>query len=460
MKRSKFVCQECGNESIKWLGRCPDCGGWSTFVEVVESSKTSSPLSRPGSGQAPVRLPQVPQHDFHRIPVSISEFHRVLGGGIVPGSLVLIGGDPGIGKSTLLLQLADSVAASVGSVLYVSGEESLPQIAMRAQRMGISRPEIHLMAESSLDEVVAQAELMRPGLLIIDSIQSVALQSVGSATGSLTQVRECGLRLLNLAKGTGLPVFLAGHVTKEGVIAGPRVLEHMVDTVLYLEGERFQSFRVLRAVKNRFGSTNEVGIFEMRSGGFEEVLDPASSFLSMRSPHPIGSALTVAVEGTRPILVEIQALTSRTVFGLPRRTANGVEFSRLLMISAVLSRRAHVLLYNQDIFVNVVGGLQIDEPAADLALAVAIASSQRNAPVDPGAIFLGEVGLGNELRGVSQIERRLDEARRLGFESFIVPRTRDPLTGNGVRPVGTVEEALAIALGPREPEPQPGEEAE
>ncbi|MDO8688669.1 MAG: DNA repair protein RadA [Dehalococcoidia bacterium] len=460
MKHSKFICQECGNESIKWLGRCPDCGGWSTFVEVVEGSKTSSPLSRPGSGQAPVRLPQVSQHDFRRIPVSISEFHRVLGGGIVPGSLVLIGGDPGIGKSTLLLQVADSVAVSVGSVLYVSGEESLPQIAMRAQRMGISRPEIHLMAESSLDEVVAQAELMQPGLLIIDSIQSVALQSVGSATGSLTQVRECGLRLLNLAKGAGLPVFVAGHVTKEGVIAGPRVLEHMVDTVLYLEGERFQSFRVLRAVKNRFGSTNEVGIFEMRSGGLEEVLDPANSFLSLRSPHPIGSALTVAMEGTRPMLVEIQALTSRTVFGLPRRTANGVEFSRLLMISAVLSRRAHVLLYNQDIFVNVVGGLQIDEPAADLALAVAIASSHRNAPVDPGAIFLGEVGLGNELRGVSQIERRIDEARRLGFESFIVPRTRDPLSGHGVRPVGTVVEALTIALGPREPDPEPEEQAD
>ncbi len=422
---------------------------------MVESPRTGSPLSRLGGGQAPVRLPQVPQADFHRIPVPISEFHRVLGGGIVPGSLVLIGGDPGIGKSTLLLQLADVVAGSVGSVLYVSGEESLPQIAMRAERMGITLPDIHLLAESNMEEIVAQTELMRPGLLIVDSIQSVALAGVGSAAGSLTQVRECTQRLMNLAKGSAMPVFLVGHVTKEGVIAGPRVLEHMVDTVLYLEGERFQSFRILRAVKNRFGSTNEVGIFEMRGKGMVEVQDPTDSFLSMRSPHPIGSALTVAMEGTRPMLVEIQALTSRTAFGLPRRTANGVDFSRLLMISAVLSRRARVLLYNQDIFVNVVGGLQVDEPAADLALTVAIASSRRNAPVDPGAIFLGEVGLGSELRGVSQLERRIDEARRLGFTSFIVPRTREPILGSGVHQVGNVGEALAIALGPREPELEP-----
>ncbi|MDP2726123.1 MAG: DNA repair protein RadA, partial [Dehalococcoidia bacterium] len=365
-----------------------------------------------------------------------------------------IGGDPGIGKSTLLLQLADAVASSVGSVLYVSGEESLPQIGMRAQRMGILRPEIHLLAENSLEEIVAQAEAMRPGLLIVDSIQSVVLDGLSSASGSLMQVRECALRLMNLAKRSNLPVFLVGHVTKEGVIAGPRVLEHMVDTVLYLEGERFQSFRILRAVKNRFGSTNEVGIFEMRGKGLVEVLDPAQSFLALRSPQPIGSALTVAIEGTRPMLVEIQALTSRTVFGLPRRTANGVDFSRLLMISAVLSRRAGISLYNQDIFVNIVGGLQVEEPAVDLALAVAIASSRRSATINPGMVFLGEIGLGSELRSVSQLERRIDEAKRLGFKYFVVPPTREPLSGSQVHQVATVGEALAVALSHGEPDPK------
>jgi len=458
VKRSKYVCQECGSESIKWLGRCPDCGGWNSFVEVVESPKKSSPLTRFGNGQAPIRLPQLPQEDFRRVPVPISEFHRVLGGGIVPGSLVLIGGDPGIGKSTLLLQLADAVAQPVGSVLYVSGEESLPQIGLRAQRLGISRTEIHLLAENSLEHIVAQAEAMRPGLLIVDSIQSVVLEDLGSAAGTVAQVRECTMRLMNLAKGSGIPVFLVGHVTKEGVIAGPKVLEHMVDTVLYLEGERYHSFRILRAVKNRFGSTNEVGIFEMQGHGLSEVLDPAQSFLSMRPSHPIGSTLTVAMEGTRPMLVEIQALTSRTVFGLPRRTANGVDFGRLLMISAVLSRRSGVSLYNQDIFVNVVGGLKIEEPAADLALAVAIASSRRNAPLDPSMILLGEVGLGSELRGVNQMERRLAEAQRLGFKSFVVPRTGERTPVPNIHPVATLREALAIALGPGEPEPE--EEAE
>ena len=455
MKRTKYVCQECGSEAIKWLGRCPDCESWNSYVEIVESQKTGSPLTRPGSGQSPVRLPQVPQEDFGRVAVPISEFHRVLGGGIVPGSLVLIGGDPGIGKSTLLLQLADAVADSVGSVLYVSGEESLPQIGMRAQRLGVRHPEIYLLAENNLDQVIAQAELVHPGLLIVDSIQSVALEHVGSAAGSVAQVRECTMRLISLAKGSGLPVFLVGHVTKEGVIAGPKVLEHMVDTVLYLEGERFHSFRILRTVKNRFGSTNEVGVFEMQGQGLVEVLDPAQSLLSMRSGHPIGSALTVAMEGTRPMLVEVQALTSRTAFGLPRRTANGVDFSRLLMVSAVLSRRLGVSLHDQDIFVNVVGGLQVEEPAADLALAVAIASSRRNAALDPGMVLLGEVGLGSELRGVSQMERRLLEAQRLGFKSFVIPRSREHLSVPNLHRVSTLGDALKLALGPAEPDLEP-----
>lgn len=460
MKRSKYVCQECGSESVKWLGRCPDCGGWNSFYEIVESPKKGSPLSRFGTGQAPVSLSQLPSEDFQRVPVPISEFHRVLGGGIVPGSLVLIGGDPGIGKSTLLLQLADAIAESIGSVLYVSGEESLPQIGMRAQRLGIHHPGIHLLAEGSLEQIVAQSEAMRPGLLIVDSIQSVVLQDLGSAAGTVAQVRECTLRLMNLAKGSNLPVFLVGHVTKEGMIAGPKVLEHMVDTVLYLEGERYHSFRILRAVKNRFGSTNEVGIFEMQGKGLAEVLDPAQSFLAMRPPHPIGSTLTVAMEGARPMLVEIQALASRTVFGLPRRTANGVDFNRLLMISAVLSRRVGLALHDQDIFVNVVGGLKIEEPAADLALAIAIASSRRNAALDPGMVFLGEVGLGSELRGVSQTERRLAEAQRLGFTSFVVPKTGERHPGPNVHQVATLGEALALAIGRRGPEPEEEEDRE
>jgi DNA repair protein RadA/Sms len=372
----------------------------------------------------------------------------VLGGGIVPGSLVLIGGDPGIGKSTLLLQVAAGMAKALGTVLYVSGEESPSQIRLRSARLGLTGEGVCLLAETDLEEVLAQVERLHPGLLIIDSIQTMYVGGLEGAAGSVSQVRECALRLMNLAKGLNIPVFLVGHVTKDGAIAGPRVLEHIVDTVLYLEGERFHSFRILRAVKNRFGSTNEVGLFEMRGEGMTEVADPAQLLLSQRAHDPIGSALTVAMEGTRPLVVEVQALTSRTIFGLPRRTANGVDYNRLLMIAAVLSRRAGLALGDQDIFVNVVGGLQVEEPAVDLSLAVAIASSCRNARLDPGLVLLGEVGLGGELRAVTSLERRLAEALRLGFSDFLLPPVKGHVPeGARLHQVATLGEAIKAALG-------------
>jgi DNA repair protein RadA/Sms len=397
-----------------------------------------------------VSITQVRSDDFGRIQVPGEEFNRVLGGGIVPGSLVLIGGDPGIGKSTLLTQVSGDLALyGERPVLYVSGEESAQQIKLRASRLGINPENLYLLAETNLDAVLGQIEALQPGIAIIDSIQTVYLPDLTSAAGSVSQVRECTSRLMQLAKGRNIPMFLVGHVTKEGAIAGPRVLEHMVDAVLYLEGDRFHQYRLLRGVKNRFGSTNEVGVFEMGNEGMIEVTNPSAAFLSERNSSTPGTAIAVTLEGTRPILVEVQALTSPTASGLPRRTANGIDYNRLLLLAAVLSKRVGLSLANQDVYANIVGGLKISEPAVDLAVAVAVASSYRDQQVDPGVVLIGEVGLSGELRSVGQLERRLAEAAKLGFTRAIYPPAgRRPKVPQGLQgqSVATLGEAIAAAL--------------
>jgi DNA repair protein RadA/Sms len=437
--RTQFVCQQCGRVSARELGRCPQCGAWNSMVEEVVAVTPPSAAAHARSGlvarSAPRRLSEITGDAEERLPVSMGEFARVLGGGVVPGSVVLIGGDPGIGKSTLLLQVALEMARST-SVLYVSGEESERQIKMRALRLlraenqGKSDDEIaraipehlYLVTETNLGVILEHIQQVKPGLLILDSVQTTYIQELDSSAGSVSQVRETASRLRELAKSSGLAVFLIGHVTKEGAIAGPRILEHIVDTVLYLEGDRFQSYRLLRSVKNRFGATSEVGVFEMRERGLIEVTNPSEAFLAERMVNAPGSAIAVTMEGTRPILVEIQGLTSPTSFGNPRRTPNGVDFNRLLLTAAVLTRRVGLHLGEQDIFVNVVGGITIDEPAADLAVATAIASSLRGLAVRADTVLIGEVGLSGELRMVGQMPARLREAAKLGFRSAIVPK--------------------------------------
>jgi DNA repair protein RadA/Sms len=380
----------------------------------------------------------------------MAELNRVLGGGIVPGSLTLIGGEPGIGKSTLLLQVSALLASDRGDVVYVSGEETLHQTKIRAQRLGIKGDRLYLLAETSLDVILARIDELKPCLVVVDSIQSVCLPELETAPGSIAQVKECTLRLMHWAKLTQVPVCITGHVTKDGAIAGPRVLEHIVDVVLYLEGEPFSAYRLLRSVKNRFGSTNEVGIFEMKEPGLVEVTNPSQVFLSQRAGEAIGSAVVPTLEGSRPLLVEIQALTNSTSFGLPRRTANGVDFGRLLMITAVLSRRVGLRLGNQDIIVNATGGMRIGEPAADLAIALAICSSFRDRGVDPEMVAVGEVGLSGELRAVSQLDRRLSEAARLGFKRCLVPgvgaEAGRSVKGIKLMPVSTLKEAIKYGL--------------
>ena len=429
--RQMYVCRNCGSESPKWQGRCPDCGEWNSFTEVTvgpaavsvsAQGRAKVPGGRGDNMARPIALPDVQSDQFPRLVVPGEEFNRVLGGGLVPGSLVLIGGDPGIGKSTLLLQVSAQLAQPDRTVLYVSAEESTQQIKLRADRLGLNPPTLLLLSETDLDLIIPQIQELNPGLVVIDSIQTVFLPGLPSASGSVTQVRESTARLMHLAKSTHIPMFIVGHVTKEGAIAGPRVLEHIVDAVLYLEGDRFHQYRLLRGVKNRFGSTNEVGVFEMATEGMIEVLNPSAAFLSERSSGVPGSTVAVTMEGTRPLLIEVQALTSATAADTPpRRSANGIDNNRLQLIVAVLTKRVGLSLYNQDIYVNVVGGMKIDEPAADLAVAVAIASSFKNLPVDPQLALVGEIGLSGELRSVGQLERRLHEAAKLGFSRGLYP---------------------------------------
>jgi DNA repair protein RadA/Sms len=442
-------------ESPAYYGRCPDCGGWNTLVETVDP-KAAARERRPTPPVAgtPARLVDVASAEGRRYVVPMDEFNRVLGGGIVPGSLVLVGGDPGIGKSTLLLQVAAMLAQTTGSVLYVSAEESAQQVRLRADRLGVKSDGLYVLPETNLESVLLAAEQMNPGLLIVDSIQTVYLDDITSAAGSVSQVRECTARLMHFAKPRGIPVLIVGHVTKEGAIAGPRVLEHMVDAVLYLEGDRYHQYRVLRGVKNRFGSTDEVGVFEMADSGMREVRNPSEAFLQERGLNAAGSAVAVTLEGTRPILLEVQALSTSSSYGLPRRTANGFDSNRLQMLVAVLTKRVGLGLGGHDVYVNVVGGLRVVEPAVDLGVAVALASSFRETRVDPGSVLIGEVGLSGELRSVNQLDRRLNEAAKLGFKRAIVPAGTTRCGGQRssaieIARAATVAEAIEIALADR-----------
>ncbi len=420
-QKSVFVCQECGYESPRWLGKCPACGAWNSFVEekiTPASGKRYEGLEK----SAPTPITNVRVEQKNRIFTKSPEFDRVLGGGLVPGSIVLLSGDPGIGKSTLLLQRAAEIAESGTKTLYVSAEESVQQTKMRADRLSISTGNLLIFSEIDFSAILEAVEQTNPGLLIVDSIQTIYSSNLESAPGSVSQVRECALQLMHLAKAKNLPVFLVGHVTKEGVIAGPRVLEHMVDALLYLEGDRQYQYRILRAVKNRFGSTNELGVFEVLEEGLRDVENPSELFLTAHQGDLSGLAVTCTIEGTRPILVEIQALTAQSGFGYPQRTATGIDQRRLSLLLAVLEKRAGLRVGAYDVFVKVAGGLRLDEPAADLATSLAIASSFRERPLRPKAVILGEVGLGGDVRPVSQLDRRIHEAERLGFETVVAPK--------------------------------------
>ncbi|MEO1663512.1 MAG: DNA repair protein RadA [Chloroflexota bacterium] len=458
--RSRFVCNNCGYQSVKSYGRCPNCGEFNTMVEVKETvskpsksknARAAAAISRPGMPRnLPRRLHEVSSEIGNRHQLPVEEFSRVLGGGIVPGSIILLGGAPGIGKSTLLLQMSALLANEIGRVLYVSGEESSQQIKMRAERLGLEAEDLFLLTETNLSDIFEQVNEIDPDILIIDSIQTVYAEDMESSPGNVAQVRECAGRLQGLAKSTGVSVFLVGHVTKEGSIAGPRVLEHIVDTVLYLEGDPFQNFRLLRSVKNRFGATSEVGVFEMQQGGMVEVKNPSEAFLAERVVSASGSSIVVTMEGTRPLLVEIQALTSPTSFGNPRRTPNGVDFNRLLLLSAVLGKRVGFKLHEHDIFINVIGGLKVTEPASDLAMAMSIASSYMDRVVPADMVMIGEIGLSGEIRTVSQPGMRLSEAKKLGFKRAIIPKTRRQPEGvppdMEIIPVRSVAEALRVVL--------------
>ena len=418
---TRYVCQSCGYDSPKWMGRCPDCGEWATLVEeTVTPTATGSRSTAPTKFSAPTPITDLSTTGAVRTSSGISEFDRVLGGGIVAGSLMLIGGDPGIGKSTILIQVAGHLSTNSGRVLYVSGEESAEQIKLRSNRIGISSPELFVASETNIDAVEQYVQSVSPAFVIIDSIQTMYDSELSSAPGTVSQVRTCTNALAKIAKSAGIPVFIVGHVTKEGALAGPRVLEHMVDTVLYFEGERHQSYRVLRAVKNRFGSTDELGIFEMRESGLEEVPNPSEVLLAERPAHGTGSVVTSTMEGSRPLLVEIQALVAPSYFTSPRRTSQGIDYNKMLMILAVLEKRVGLSLGNKDVYINVAGGVRIVEPAADLAVALAVASSLLDLSIDSTAIAIGEIGLAGEIRAVGQIEKRLKEAARLGFEKAIL----------------------------------------
>ncbi|MCB5004468.1 DNA repair protein RadA [Streptococcus mutans] len=445
-KKTTFVCQECGYNSPKYLGRCPNCSSWSSFVEEIEVAEVKNArVSLTGEKTRPVKLNQVTSSQATRVKTNMEEFNRVLGGGVVPGSLVLIGGDPGIGKSTLLLQVSTQLA-NKGTVFYVSGEESAEQIKLRSERLGDIDNEFYLYAETNMQSIRAEIEKIQPDFLIIDSIQTVMSPEISSVQGSVSQVREVTAELMQLAKTNNIATFIVGHVTKEGTLAGPRMLEHMVDTVLYFEGERQHTFRILRAVKNRFGSTNEIGIFEMRSGGLVEVLNPSQVFLEERLDGATGSAIVVTMEGTRPILAEVQALVTPTVFGNAKRTTTGLDFNRVSLIMAVLEKRCGLLLQNQDAYLKSAGGVRLDEPAIDLAVAVAIASSYKEKPTNPQECYIGEIGLTGEIRRVNRIEQRLNEASKLGFTKIFVPK--NCLSGltipQGIQVIGvtTVSEVL------------------
>ena len=447
-EQSVFFCQECGYESAKWLGKCPGCGQWNTFVEELVT-KQSGDAARLMPSSEPMTLQEIYYDDVLRIDTGIHELNRVLGGGMVPGALMLLAGDPGIGKSTLTMQLTGSIHMQE-KILYVSGEESRQQLKMRAQRLGIGTEQLYILTENNLSVIEKHIDKIKPGLLILDSIQTVYLPEITSAPGSVSQLRECTGKLLQWAKGLGLSVIVVGHVTKDGAVAGPRVLEHMVDTVLFFEGERHNHFRILRALKNRFGSTNEIGVFEMQEQGLREVHNPSEVFLSERPQDTVGSAVVPCMEGTRPVLVELQALVASSPYGQPRRMTNGADYNRTAMLLAVLEKKMRLPIGNHDIFLNVVGGLKVDEPAIDLGIIAALVSSMQNRPILEDAVVLGEVGLTGEVRTINFLDKRLIEAEKMGFRVAVVPAgnlkqgQKFPIEVKGVRNVG---EALRVLLG-------------
>ncbi|MGI6050760.1 MAG: DNA repair protein RadA [Acetivibrionales bacterium] len=449
--RSRFVCSECAYESVGWMGKCPSCQKWNTFIEETYEE------TLPGKAKALnldmpqiVSLSDVEVLTTNRIETGSNELDRVLGGGLVPASLILIGGEPGIGKSTLILQICAKIA-QLNKVLYISGEESVGQIKLRADRLNAVNPSIYMVSETSYEVIESMIDREKPEFIVIDSIQTIYSEFLSSAPGSVSQVRDITAKLMRKAKKDGITVFIVGHVTKEGSIAGPRVLEHMVDTVLYFEGERHQDFRILRAVKNRFGSTNEIGVFEMTSSGLNDVTNPSSVMLDGRSSNQPGSVVVGLIEGTRPLLAEIQALTSYTSFSTPRRQATGFDYNRLTMLMAVLEKKVGMQLNSFDAYLNVTGGFRIDEPAADLGIVAAIASSFTNKQIDPYTVFFGEVGLTGEVRSVNQMEKRITESLRLGFKRCITPKLNTNTVSNiqneiEIMTVSSVEEALQVAL--------------
>lgn len=446
-----FFCESCGFESLKWLGRCPGCNEFNTFVDAPKDVRIkSSSFHSLSSVDVPVSLPSVDLTEEFRLETEIGELNRVLGGGIVAGSLVLVGGEPGIGKSTLVLQMCEGIGKK-GAVLYVSGEESLKQIKLRAERLGVTSANVLLYCETDIARVEAQMRTVRPLLTVVDSIQTLYDAELPSTPGSIGQVRDCTMRLMNVAKSEGIPVFLIGHVTKEGVIAGPRVLEHMVDTVLYFEGERSSNFRVLRAVKNRFGATDEMGVFEMQEAGLREVLSPSEIFLSQRAKNAPGSVVISSIEGTRALLLELQALVASSNLGFPRRQAIGLDPNRISLILAVLEKRVGYFLGSKDVYVNLAGGMKITEPAADLGAAVAIASSFKDVPVQEGIFMFGEVGLTGEVREVGHAKKRIKEAEKFGFTKALVPHSNYKEAADGknaieIIAVKTLRDAIQLAL--------------
>lgn len=452
--RTTYVCQNCDYSSPRYLGRCPNCGEWNTMVEEVVTPAAAKPQSTrttaSGERSHPQLMSEIKHSTESRTKTQMEELNRVLGGGIVPGSLILIGGDPGIGKSTLLLQVSGQLSQTGGKVLYVSGEESASQIKMRADRLVVNSDHLYLYPETDMASIRANIEQMKPDYVVIDSVQTMQAPGIESAIGSVSQIRAVTGELMQIAKTNGITIFVVGHVTKGGAIAGPKILEHMVDTVLYFEGDLHHTYRILRAVKNRFGSTNELGIFEMREGGLYEVANPSEIFLEERLKDATGSAIVVSMEGTRPILVEVQALITPSVFGNAQRTSSGLDRNRVSLLMAVLEKRANLMLQNQDAFLKAAGGVKLDEPAIDLAIAVSVASSYRDQQTRPSDCFVGEVGLTGEIRRVNRIESRVGEAAKLGFKRIFIPKNNlqgwDIPTGIEVIGVATLKEALQLAL--------------
>lgn len=452
--KTKYVCQSCGYENPKWLGKCPECMKWNTFVEEIEDKSSKSNHRETfvidKSSQKPININSITIKHEERFSSGINELNRVLGGGIVRGSLVLVGGDPGIGKSTLLLQVSESVAQSGKKVLYISGEESESQIKMRAERLNAKSENLFIMAENNLNIIEHNLEGFDPDLIILDSIQTVFTPDIASAPGTVSQIKEGTSRFMRISKKMGISTFVVGHVTKEGALAGPKIMEHMVDTVLYFEGERYNTYRLIRAVKNRFGSTNELGVFEMSEKGLQELENPSKALISEKPENASGSVIVSTVEGTRPMLLELQALVSPTSFGIPRRTATGIDFNRVNLLLAVLEKRAGMQIQNQDVYLNIVGGIKINEPSMDLGVILAVASGFRNIPISGEVAVTGEVGLTGEIRGVSYIEKRISECRKLGFKKIIIPKSNyeavKDVKGIEIWPVENVRQAINMVL--------------